>query len=328
MSMKIIKKGTWDTFQDKGRSGWQHLGIPEAGSMDTVAAQLANLLVGNDPAEAVLEIFLPGPVLQFTSPALIAITGSARVITSNGIVVDNNRPVAIAAGTVLSFHATNSGRLAYLSVKGGWLLHKWLGSYSTCAGVENSGWKGRALQKEDIIPLRQNISLPLLPEEGMIRHLPWKHEPPIETEPAIRLLPDTHLSLLSEHALSQITSTSFSLHPNSNRMAYSLQGPTIGGIRAEMISAAVMRGSMQWLPEGRLHIFMADHPTTGGYPRIAQVITADAGRLAQWPISIPLHFKWVTRQQAEELLREQRTYLSKLEKAMHWRLTSYLTDAK
>lgn len=328
MSMRVIKKGTWDTFQDCGRTGWQHLGIPVGGSMDPVSAQLANLLVGNSPGEAVLEIFLPGPVLEFTSPALIAITGAARVTTSNGRVLDNHRPIAIAAGTLLTFHATASGRLAYLAVSGGWQLHEWLGSYSTCTGVESSGWKGRALQKEDVIPLRQMLQLPFMPGEEAIRQLPWKYEPPNETATAIRLLPDTQLSLLSADAISQLTSASFSLHPNSNRMAYTLVGPTIEGTRREMISAAVRRGTMQWLPEGRIHIFMADHPTTGGYPRIAQVIAADMGRLAQGPMAQPIYFNWVTRAQAEQLLREQSNYLSGLKKVMHWRLASYLTDAK
>lgn len=328
MSIQVIRKGSCDTIQDNGRTGWQHLGIPVGGSMDPVAAQMANFLVGNSFGEAVLEMFLPGPTLRFSSPALIAITGAGRVISSEGMEVEYNRPLLVAEGTTLSWQPTDAGRIAYLATQGGWQLQPWLGSYATCLGVADSGWQGRPLQKEDVIPFRSSIAVPDGWQPTMIKSFPWKHALSIDKSSPIRLLPDTHLSLLNEHSIRQLISSPYSIHANSNRMSYALTGPELSGQRQEMISSAVMRGSLQWLPDGGLHIFMADHPTTGGYPRIAQVIAADLGRLAQWPLNEPVHFDWVTREQAELLLREQRTYLSTLEKTLHLRLASYLTGSK
>lgn len=328
MSIQVIKKGSWDTIQDNGRNGWQHLGIPVGGSMDSVAAQMANLLVGNSPGESVLEMFLPGPTLRFSAPALIAITGAGRVITSEGVEVDYNRPLMVAEGTSLSWQPTSTGRIAYLAIQHGWLIEQWLGSYSTCQGVIESGWKGRSLQKEDEIPFRSSNAVPGGLQEMRMKPLPWKHVLPVDNSSPIRLLPDAHLSLLDEQSSQQLISSTYTIHANSNRMSYALSGPELSGQRSEMISSAVMRGSLQWLPGGGVHIFMADHPTTGGYPRIAQVIAADIGRLAQWPLNLPLHFEWVTRERAGQLLREQYFYLSNLEKSLHLRLASYLTGSK
>lgn len=328
MSIRVIKKGSWDTIQDNGRTGWQHLGIPVGGSMDPVAAQIANLLVGNSPREAVLEMFLPGPTLRFSQPALIAISGAGRVISSAGEEVDYNRPLLVAEGTSLSWQPASTGRIAYLAIQGGWQLQPWLGSYSTCQGVTDSGWQGRALQKDDVIPFRSSVAVPDGWQEMAIKSLPWKHALSIDNTSPIRLLPDAHVSLLDEQSLRQLISSSYSIQAHSNRMSYALRGPELSGQRREMISSAVMRGSLQWLPDGGVHIFMADHPTTGGYPRIAQVIAADLGRLAQWPLNEPVRFEWITREQAEQLLREQQAYLSALEKTLHLRLASYLTGSK
>lgn len=327
MSIQVIKKGTLDTIQDLGRTGWQHLGISTGGVMDPVSAQVANMLIGNGPQEAVLEMFLPGPVLQFESDALISITGAASVVTTEGLSVETDRPVWIKAGTSILFQPLASGRIAYLAVRGGFNLKPWLNSYSTCQGITSSGWQGRALQKGDVLPLRQTICFPDEGQQSSVRSLPWKY-PGTHSQSTlpIRLLPNSTIALLTEEAQERITTAPFILQPSSNRMAYSLQGPVLEGQRVEMISSAVVRGSLQWLEAGRLHIFMADHPTTGGYPRIAQVIAADAGRLAQWPLNQPIHFEWTTRQQAEQLLRDQQSYLSRLEKSMHFRLASYLTN--
>ncbi|MFM7357682.1 MAG: biotin-dependent carboxyltransferase family protein [Sediminibacterium sp.] len=327
MSMLVIKKGTLDTIQDNGRTGWQHLGIPVGGYMDPISAKLANLLVGNSPQEAVLEIFLPGPILQFTSNALIAITGAGSVVSSDGIEIEFNRPTVVGAGTNLTWQPTSIGRISYLAIRGGWQLTPWLGSYSTCWCVAESGWQGRALQKNDAIPFRESLKLPFVPARASIRPLPWKHEVPPDTNEPIRLMPDSQLSLLSQESMLHLTSTPFLLHPNSNRMSYSLTGRLLTGQHKEMISSAVMLGSLQWLPEGQLQIFMADHPTTGGYPRIAQVAAADRGRLAQWSLQKPIFFDWITREKAEKSLLEQHAYLTRLEKALHLRMVSYLTGS-
>ena len=107
-------------------------------------------------------------------------------------------------------------------------------------------------------------------------------------------------------------------------MGFLLQGPKLTGNYRELISAAVRRGTIQWLPDEQIILLMADHPTTGGYPRIAQVIAADLPKLAQWPASLPLQFEWISRNDAEQIYREQHFLLTQMQNAAGNRLASYL----
>ena len=140
-------------------------------------------------------------------------------------------------------------------------------------------------------------------------------EKPPEKEPLapIRIIAGKHFSLLDTTAQTNLLESDFSLLPESNRMGFLLKGTPLTGNYKEMISAAVQFGTIQWLPDGQLIILMADHPTTGGYPRIANVIQADLHRLAQWP-----------QQEAVQLYQEQLFSLSQLQNASAFRLASYL----
>jgi antagonist of KipI len=324
MSIRIIKKGSLDSMQDLGRFGYQHLGIPPGGALDTWSLQIANSLVGNKLEEAGLEIFFPAPTLLFEADAVIAISGADWQPYLQGMPVEINRTILVKKGCVLTFQHPKAGRVMYIAVRGGFQLNAWLGSFSTQWGVPSSGFRGRALDKQDLLPFRDSVEFTTQAPESFLP-LPWKpaFKNSSSTTP-IRLIRDTHFNLLDEVSKEQLTCASFTILPPSNRMGFIVKGPSLTGTYRELISAAVRRGTIQWLPDGQIIILMADHPTTGGYPRIAQVITADLSRLAQWPASLPLHFEWVNRSNAEQIYREQIFLLAQLQNAAGNRLASYL----
>ncbi|MEI8109989.1 MAG: biotin-dependent carboxyltransferase family protein [Chitinophagia bacterium] len=323
MSLRIIKKGSCDSIRDMGRWGHQHLGIPPCGAMDTFSLQQANLLLGNDRREACIEMFFPAPVLQFEADALIAISGANWEPQLNGLSVSINQPILVKKGVELRFAKPISGRVAYLSVQGGFAIDKWLGSYSTHIGVALSGWKGKLLEKNDQVPFRKTM------------HNVWEKNAEWITKPwlagsiknplaPIRIIAGKHFSLLDKSAQTQILQSSFSLLPESNRMGFLIKGIPLKGNYREMISSAVQFGTVQWLPDGQLIVLMADHPTTGGYPRIANVIQADLPRLAQWPLHLPVTFEIISREAAIQLYQEQLILLTQLQNATAFRLASYL----
>jgi len=323
MSLRIIKKGSCDSLRDLGRWGYQHLGIPPCGAMDTFALQQANILVGNDRGEACIEMFFPAPVIQFEADALIAISGAQWNPSLQGIPVNTLQPIRVKKGAILRFEKPTSGRVAYLSVQGGFSIPQWLGSYSTHIGVALAGWKGRLLEKNDELPFRKTLhhvwesTATWLPE-------PWMAAPEKNMFAPIRIIAGKHFSLLDTTAQTQLLSSPFSLLPESNRMGCLLKGIPLEGNYREMISAAVQCGTIQWLPDGQLIVLMADHPTTGGYPRIANVIQADIHRLAQWPIQKPITFEMISREDAIRFYQEQHFLLTQLQNATAFRLASYL----
>jgi antagonist of KipI len=271
-----------------------------------------------------LELFFPAPTLQFEKDAVIAISGADWQPCLQGILVEINRTILVKKGAVLTFQQPIAGRVAYLTVRGGFQLEPWLGSYSTQWGVELSGFWGRALLKEDQLHFRSSFEFSTLALESFLP-LPWK--PALKTSSfntPIRVLPDSHFHLLDEASQERLTSASFNLLPQSNRMGFILKGPKLTGNYRELISAAVRRGTIQWLPDEQIILLMADHPTTGGYPRIAQVIAADLPKLAQWPASLPLQFEWISRTDAEQIYREQHFLLTQMQNAVGNRLASYL----
>lgn len=323
MSLRIIKKGSCDSIRDLGRWGHQHLGIPPCGALDTFSLQQANILVGNDRGEACIEMFFPAPVIQFEADAVIVISGAQWEPRLQNMPVNVHQPIRVKKGVELRFEKPISGSVVYLSVQGGFALHKWLGSYSTHMGVELSGWKGRLLEKNDQIPFRKNLhhvwetSAAWLPQN-------WMAAPVKDPLAPIRIIAGKHFSLLDTTAQTALQESTFSLLPESNRMGFLLKGTPLGGNYREMISAAVQFGTIQWLPDGQLIVLMADHPTTGGYPRIATVVQADLHRLAQWPIQQPVSFKLISRDEAIRLNQEQLFLLTQLQNATAFRLASYL----
>ena len=333
MSLIVIKAGILDTLQDLGRSGYQHLGINPNGGMDKFAMQIANLLAGNDPGEAVLEMHFPVSVFLFTQPALIALSGADFSAHINGEPVPILHSIAVIKNDVLQFHQPEKGARAYLAVSGGFSLDKWMNSYSTNLKAHTGGYAGRALKKDDEVPFRQSLAFPELMKEKDFLVFPWQADIkylPIQQgiaregkddNPDILVLPGNEWERLSAGAKEKFLNSSFSITRQSDRMGYRLDNEQLQSISTEeIISSAVSFGTIQLLPDGGLIILMADHQTTGGYPRIAHVISAHHSILAQKKADDTIRFRLTDQQTAEDLLVKQEQHLGQLQNACTFRL--------
>jgi len=320
MSLTIIKPGLADTIQDTGRFGHAHLGINAGGAMDPYAAGVANMLAGNQRCEAVLEIHFPGPQILFEQNALISITGGDFTPMLGDEPLPLWRPVVVRRNTVLHFDRLQHGARCYIAIHGGFCVKPWLGSYSTNLKAVAGGFQGRRLQKGDELSFKENTVYfaGLLKEGREFQVLNWRvdmrrvYQHPHELcftfgHEWTELCPNSQEDLLQNN---------FIIHPFSDRMGYRLKGvPLKRKTDTELVSTGVGFGTMQLLPDGQLIILMADHQTTGGYPRVGHVISAHLPKLAQLRPSDTIQFRHVDQQTAEDLLYSQQQELVILQRA-------------
>lgn len=327
MSVQIIKAGIMDTLQDGGRYGYQHLGINPSGAMDRYAMQTANLLVGNDLAEAVIEMHFPASVFLFGYPALIAIGGANFSATINGDPVPHLQPLWVNKNDVLQFHKPAEGARACLAIAGGLHIKPWLGSSSTNLKAGCGGNEGRCLQKGDELLFRQ--SFPATPGQSEFKVLPWKADISWGDEiQEVAVLPGNEWNRLSTESKENFSMTSFVITQQSDRMGYRLNNiPLPVMTHEELVSTAVSFGTIQLLPDGKLIILMADHQTTGGYPRLAHVISAHHSKLAQLKAGNKIRFRFTDLATAERLYLKQQQHLLQLQNACTFRLEQYFNAA-
>lgn len=328
MSLQVIKAGILDSIQDAGRYGSQHLGINPSGAMDKYAMRIANILVGNDPGEGVIELHFPASVFLFGYPALIAIAGADFSATVNGDAVPNLHPIWVNKNDVLQFHKPVKGARACLAIAGGFGIKKWLQSYSTNLKAKTGGYHGRSLQRGDEILFRQ--SFPSTPGQSDFRVLPWKAEDNWGgNTDEILVLPGHEWDKLTAASKKIFFSGSFIITQQADRMGYRLNNrPLLTETTEELVSAAVGFGTVQLLPDGKLIVLMADHQTTGGYPRIAHVITAHHSRMAQARAGQVIHFRLTDQATAEMLYLEQQQHLQQLQNACTFRLEQYFNEPR
>lgn len=329
MSLKIIKAGIADTIQDNGRYGYQHLGINPGGVMDKFSMQVINILLGNKRNEAVIEMHFPCSSFLFEQDALIAIGGADFFPFINDIPVSLYRPVIVKKDSLIEFKEWRSGARCYLAAKGGFRIDQWLNSYSTNTKTETGGLQGRALKKNDSIQFNLSEDHADLLKDKNCFMLPWKaglvwNE---TNDNSICVLPGSEWSWLNEDAQKLFLNESFVISSASDRMGYRLKGPAL--LKAnddELVSSAVNFGTIQLLPDGQLIVLMADHQTTGGYPRIAHVITAHHSTLAQMNPDNAVKFSLVNGKAAETLLLKQQQHLLQLENACKFRLQEFFKN--
>lgn len=327
--MKVIKAGIQDTVQDMGRFGYQHLGINPGGVMDRFSAAIANLLVGNDINSPLLELHFPASVFWFKRPMLIAIAGADLYATINGEEIPVDHPVWVGKNSLLQFHKLINGARAYLAVRDGLNIKTWLNSYSTHLKAKTGGFHGRALLKEDEIGLITEDQPHSLLEKKEFVVLPWKadHNWNEKKDGEILVLPGNEWQRLTEEGKESFLMTSFVITNQSDRMGYRLNNlplPVLSG--EEIVSSGVSFGTVQLLPDGKLIILMADHQTTGGYPRVAHVISAHHSRLAQMKAGDKIRFHLTDQQTAEQLFLKQQQHLLQLQNACKFKLQEFLSN--
>lgn len=330
MSVKILKAGVADSMQDNGRFGWQHLGINPGGAMDRYAMALANALVGNDGHEAVIEMHFPASVFLFQQASVIALTGAGFSATLNGEHLPLYHPVYVSKNSVLLFEEPGQGARIYLAAKGGFDIPPWLGSCSTNTKAGAGGFMGRVLQKNDELPLKQTIYLPekIMQQEKFV--FPWRADPDWGdvAKDEIFVTPGNEWDWLTPASQQDFENSAFIITPHSDRMGYRLSGTVLQSKNTdELVSSAVGFGTVQLLPDGRLIVLMADHQTSGGYPRIAHVISAHHSKLAQQKPGDAIRFKLTTLQKAEALYLKQQHHLSLLREACRLRYYEFVHES-
>ncbi len=321
MSLRIIKQGLLDSLQDQGRFGFQHLGINPGGVSDPIAHHVANALVGNDKNEAVLEMHFPAAKIEFLSDCMIAISGANFSPVINQTAVEINRTILVTAGSELTFTSHVSGSCACLAVSGGFAVSPWLGSKSTNLKAGSGGFNGRALCTGDVLPLFN--SLPnSFDGNDFYSMLPWRANiSGLYHTGNIRCIEGAEHNLLTGADMQNFVQSTFLVSGSNDRMGYQLEGPPLSvDSNASLISTGVTMGTIQLLPNGELIVLMADHQTTGGYPRIAHVIRADMPCLAQKKRGDAVQFEIVDIATAEQVFLNQHRHLLQVKNACNFRL--------
>jgi len=329
MSIRIIKQGVLDTLQDSGRYGYQHLGINPCGAMDTFAATVANILAGNEKNEAVIELHFPPSSFLFEQKCMIALSGADFCPVLNNKPIPLNTTVIAGENSVLEFKQFRHGERCYLAVHGGFFVEQWLNSYSTHLKASAGGYEGRRLMKGDVLHLQDPLfNFKLYYTDCFILPVSLDVSAFYDHSPTVRCVEGNEYDWLNDDSKKIFTSCSFHISVRSDRMGYCLEGkPLNTTINKQLISSAVTKGSIQLLPAAQLIILMADHQTTGGYPKIANVISADIPKLAQMRPNRIVQFELITLSEAENLLLLQHQYLQDSNEKINLQLNQFFSYA-
>jgi len=302
-SMTVIRPGMLTSIQDLGRWGLQSRGVPVAGPMDEYSHRLANRLAGNPEDASALEITLMGPELQFDAAVVCVVAGATFGLAVGDSPAPMHAPFEVPPGVRLRFGPRTAGTRATLAVRGGFDAERVFGSAATSLIAKMGPLGGRALKAGDILPLGHAVSSPASTPRGFPLSLPAGGA-------RLRVIPGPQAEMFTARAFETLYGSRFTITPQSNRMGYRLEGPRLEHSgSADILSDATAIGSLQVPASGQPIMLMADRQTTGGYPKIATVISADlpiAGQLApgDW-----VEFAGCTRQVALDALRHRRARL-------------------
>lgn len=307
-ALRVLAPGLLTTVQDSGRWGHQDIGVSVAGPMDPYAHRRANALVGNARRAAALEVTLTGPSLHFDDDRTVAVAGAVFDLFLDEEPVPHERPVAVRAGAVLRFGTRRRGARAYLAVSGGIDLPEVLGSRSTHLPSRTGGLEGRALRRGDVLPLGCMSSAP-----GR-SPIPALAEPATDDAAVVRVMAGPDLERFMPEALEALVSAPYHVSVDSDRMGFRLAGPRLQHrAGADILSDATPFGTLQVPASGQPVLLMADRQTTGGYARLATVISADLGIAAQAAPGDALRFALCGRAEALRALVQRERPLLALE---------------
>jgi antagonist of KipI len=322
MTIGVLRPGLLMSVQDRGRHGHQHVGLCPGGAMDVVSLTIANALVGNPPDMAAIEITVLGPDLEFPRDTLVALAGGDFEAS-----IPSNRPVLVPAGTHVSITRALRGARAYLAVAGGIAVEPVLGSRSTYMPGRFGGFQGRVLKRGDRIPLAEGAEKLSQGRFAALKHkrersVRWSVPPPTvpDREPIVlHAIEGEHFGHFDAAVQRAFFDTVWKIGPESNRMGFRLMGAALARASdEEVLSGPTTLGSVQVPANGTPIALMADHQTTGGYPRIAEIASADVPRLAQLGPNGTLHFARCGLDMAAELRRDLKNRLEPALRAIAW----------
>lgn len=295
----VLKPGVYSVFQDFGRKGCRAQGVPVSGAQDKLSHIIANALVGNSSDKTTLEVTMGGLSLLFKKSTTIAVTGFGNVFV-NEKQKELNTIISIQKDDVLDIRFDGKGLRSYIAVSGGFVVEKVLGSSSTST---NAGI-GKILSKQQKI---------FIGKEKLSNHqagLSIKKQ----SRRVIRIMPANELKLLTQDSRERLTNEPFTISNRCDRMGILLESERLSLIKPiEMLSTAVVPGTMQLTPDGKIIILMNDCQTTGGYPRIGQVAAADMNKLAQVIPGEKVFFEFISSGEALNLFIDQEKYFNAFE---------------
>jgi biotin-dependent carboxylase-like uncharacterized protein len=301
IGLKVLAQGLHTTVQDLGRIGYQHIGVPVSGALDSTSLRLANALVGNPQNTAALEALVSGPTIEVTADTVrVAIVGAGSRLVIRGErsrVVASGQSATLQYEDVVEIAVGRESACCYLAVEGGIAVPRVLGSASTYVRAAIGGLDGRALQGGDNLPL----AIARATERAELR----ASMPPAAAEHPIRVVLGPQQDYFHEEAVATLLSAEFRISKDADRMGLRLDGPVLHHCRGwDIVSDAIATGSIQVPGSGQPIVLLADHQTTGGYPKIATVISADLPVLGRRRPGDSLRFVSVDADTAEQLSRE------------------------
>ncbi len=313
MALEIIEPGLLTTVQDRGRVGYQRYGVPTSGALDVFALRAANLLAGNDDGDAGLEMTVLGPRIRFGADTWFAIAGADLTPMLDGEPVPNWRRVRASAGGVLSFQGSRDGMRAYLAVAGGIDVPRLMGSRSTYLKGEFGGLGGRPLRAGDELetlggPRESDLDEMELPASFVVPEYGHDHR--------IRVVLGPQGGAFTEQGVETLLGSEYKVSVQSDRMGYRLDGPAIEHVSdPDIVSDGTALGVIQVPGNGQPIVLLADRGTTGGYAKIATVVSVDIGRIAQAMPGDAMRFEAVSVEEAHAILAEQEAALRDLAEA-------------
>jgi allophanate hydrolase len=312
--LRVRSPGFHTTVQDLGRPGWQAIGVPVSGALDTVNLRLANGLAGNPPGAPALELLFSGPELEVAADTVrVALAGAgASLVTgaASSPSVPAGHSVTLLRGDVLKVLVGGQSACCYLAVEGGFAVPQVLGSASTYVRAGIGGLEGRALLCGDFLPLTIERATER-PELGLLSSLPPTGDQPI------RVVLGPQQEYFTEAAVAALLGSEFRVSQSADRMGMRLDGPLLqhrGGW--DIVSDAIATGAIQVPGSGRPIVLLADHQTTGGYPKIATVISADLPLVGRRRSGDLIRFSVVTVEEAEALCRAEERRVAELVAAL------------
>ncbi len=314
-AFEVLEAGFLTTVQDAGRTGYRRFGMPLSGAMDQYALAIGNTLLGNQPGEAALECTVVGPTLRFLQATWFSVTGADCLPALDGNPVPTWQACLAPEGSTLALGAVTQGTRAYVALRGGIDVPPFMGSRSTCTLVSVGGFKGRPLHAGDVVPVGAPAVPPgafgALPEDTVVP-LPDSWRPRRYAGLShVRIVLGPQDYYFTEEAKATFLSAPYNVTTGSNRMGYRLDGPPLKHIKgADIVSDGTPFGGIQVPGHGQPIVLMADCQTTGGYSKIACVISTDLPLLAQTKPGDKVTFSAVTVAEAHQ---ERRKMLAEIE---------------
>lgn len=303
--IKIISAGLLSTVQDLGRFGVMKDGFTQSGAMDSYSMQIANRLCANEPNAPVIEMTMLGITARFMSERVFAVSGGRFEMTLNNEPIRTNKAYIAGQGDVLAIKGSKSGMRCYLAVNGGFDVPLFMGSASTNLKLGVGGFEGRKLKPNDEIKIKKAPMIDVTDREI--------DEFTYDDVVRVRVVLGPQDDMFTKTDLAFFTQQRYTVTPNLDRMGIRLNGIALRGKDTlDIISDGIVFGSVQITKSGMPIILMADHQTTGGYAKIATVISADLPKLAQLKPYNKVCFDVVDVKKAQDLAIKQKKYISNL----------------